>query len=40
MGHENEKAGQSDGAEFARAGIATSLAFGLGSDTRGSVGYY
>ncbi len=40
MGHENEKAGQSDGAEYARAGIATSLAFGLGSDTRGSVGYY
>ncbi|MFW2065490.1 TonB-dependent receptor [Acinetobacter johnsonii] len=40
MGHENEKAGQHDGAEYARAGIATSLAFGLGSDTRGSVGYY
>lgn len=40
MSHENEKAGQSDGAEFARAGIASSLAFGLDTDTRGTVSYY
>ncbi|WP_171430373.1 TonB-dependent receptor [Acinetobacter lactucae] len=40
MGHENEKAGQSKGAEYARAGIASSLAFGLGTATRGTLSYY
>ena len=29
MGHMNEKAGQSDGAEYKRAGIAPSITFGL-----------
>lgn len=40
MGHENEKVGQSDGAEYARAGIASSLAFGLDTATRGTLSYY
>ncbi|WP_224973945.1 TonB-dependent receptor [Acinetobacter oleivorans] len=40
MGHENEKAGANNGAEYARAGIASSLAFGLGSATRGTLSYY
>ncbi len=40
MGHENEKAGQTDGAEFARAGIASSLAFGLDSATRATLSHY
>lgn len=40
MGHENEKAGANDGAEYARAGIASSLAFGLDSATRGTLSYY
>lgn len=40
MGHENEKAGQKDGAEFARAGIASSLAFGLDSATRATLSHY
>ncbi|QWZ60544.1 TonB-dependent siderophore receptor [Acinetobacter pittii] len=40
MGHENEKAGQSNGAEYARAGIASSLAFGLDTATRGTLSYY
>ncbi|MCJ8161048.1 TonB-dependent receptor [Acinetobacter zhairhuonensis] len=40
MGHENEKAGQSDGAEYARVGIAPSIAFGLGSPNRATLSYY
>ncbi|MGF2880812.1 TonB-dependent siderophore receptor [Acinetobacter johnsonii] len=40
MGHHNEKAGQSDGAEYARAGIAPSITFGLDSDTRATLSYY
>ncbi|WP_343568597.1 TonB-dependent siderophore receptor [Acinetobacter sp.] len=40
MGHENEKAGSNDGAEYARAGIASSLAFGLDTATRGTLSYY
>lgn len=40
MGHENEKAGANNGAEYARAGIASSLAFGLDSATRGTLSYY
>lgn len=40
MGHHNEKAGQSDGAEYARAGIAPSITFGLDRDTRATLSYY
>ncbi len=40
MGHQNEKAGQSNGAEYKRAGIAPSIAFGLDSATRATLGYY
>ena len=40
MGHHNEKAGQADGAEYARAGIAPSITFGLDSDTRATLSYY
>lgn len=40
MGHENEKPGQHNGAEFARAGLASSLAFGLDTATRGTFSYY
>ncbi len=40
MGHENEKADANNGAEYARAGIASSLAFGLDSATRGTLSYY
>ncbi|MEG1697370.1 MAG: TonB-dependent siderophore receptor [Acinetobacter sp.] len=40
MGHQNEKAGQQDGAEYKRAGIAPSITFGLDTATRGTLGYY
>ena len=40
MGHHNEKAGQKDGAEYARVGIAPSITFGLDSDTRATLSYY
>ena len=40
MGHENEKASSNNGAEYARAGIASSLAFGLDTATRGTISYY
>lgn len=40
MGHQNEKAGQKDGAEYARVGIAPSITFGLDSDTRATLSYY
>ena len=40
MGHHNDKAGQSDGTEYARAGIAPSITFGLDSDTRATLSYY
>ena len=40
MGHHNEKAGQADGAEYARVGIAPSITFGLDSDTRATLSYY
>ncbi|UUM28641.1 TonB-dependent siderophore receptor [Acinetobacter colistiniresistens] len=40
MGHQNEKAGQHDGAEYKRAGIAPSISFGLDSATRGTLSYY
>jgi len=40
MGHQNEKAGQSNGAEYKRAGIAPSISFGLDTATRGTLSYY
>ncbi|WP_347455320.1 TonB-dependent receptor domain-containing protein [Acinetobacter thermotolerans] len=40
MGHHNEKAGQKDGAEYKRAGIAPSITFGLDTPTRATLGYY
>lgn len=40
MGHQNDKAGQSDGAEYKRAGIAPSIAFGLDTPTRATLSYY
>ncbi|WP_411685970.1 TonB-dependent receptor [Acinetobacter pseudolwoffii] len=40
MGHQNEKAGQKDGAEYKRAGIAPSITFGLDTPTRATLGYY
>ncbi len=39
MGHENDKPGQSNGAEYARVGIAPSLALGLGSANRATLSY-
>ena len=40
MGHHNDKAGQENGTEYARAGIAPSITFGLDSDTRATLSYY
>jgi catecholate siderophore receptor len=40
MGHQNDKAGQNDGAEYKRVGIAPSISFGLDSDTRATLSYY
>lgn len=40
LGHQNEKAGQSDGAEYKRAGIAPSIALGLGTANRAVLSYY
>ena len=40
MGHQNEKAGQSDGAEYNRVGIAPSITFGLDTATRATLSYY
>ena len=40
MGHQNNKAGQDDGAEYKRAGIAPSITFGLDTDTRATLSYY
>jgi len=40
MGHQNEKAGQKDGAEYKRVGIAPSISFGLDTPTRGTLSYY
>ncbi|MFV5369991.1 TonB-dependent siderophore receptor [Acinetobacter junii] len=40
MGHENEKPGQSNGAEYSRVGIAPSLVLGLGSPNRATLSYY
>lgn len=40
MGHQNEKAGQKDGAEYKRFGIAPSVTFGLDRPTRTTLSYY
>lgn len=40
MGHHNNKAGQKDGAEYARVGIAPSITFGLDTATRATLSYY
>lgn len=40
MGHENDKAGQKDGAEYQRWGIAPSIAFGMGTSNRATLSYY
>jgi catecholate siderophore receptor len=40
MGHHNEKAGQADGTEYARFGIAPSITFGLDTATRATLSYY
>ncbi|MCG2573182.1 TonB-dependent siderophore receptor [Acinetobacter sp. ME22] len=40
MGHQNDKPGSIDGAEYNRVGIAPSLAWGLGTATRGTLSYY
>ena len=40
MGHQNEKAGQKDGAEYKRFGIAPSITLGLNSPTRATLSYY
>lgn len=40
LGHKNEKAGQADGAEYARAGVAPSITLGLDTATRATLSYY
>ena len=40
MGHQNDKPGSIDGAEYNRVGIAPSIAWGLGTATRGTLSYY
>jgi catecholate siderophore receptor len=40
LGHQNEKAGQANGAEYKRAGIAPSMTFGLDTATRATLSYY
>lgn len=40
LGHQNEKPGQTDGAEYKRAGIAPSIALGLGTANRAVLSYY
>ncbi|WP_434058047.1 TonB-dependent receptor [Acinetobacter thutiue] len=40
MGHENNKAGQDNGAEYKLAGIAPSISIGLGTPTRATLSYY
>ncbi|MBF7692377.1 TonB-dependent receptor [Acinetobacter pollinis] len=40
MGHQNEKPGEKDGAEYNRVGIAPSIVFGLGTPTRARLSYY
>ncbi|MBF7696414.1 TonB-dependent receptor [Acinetobacter rathckeae] len=40
MGHQNTKAGQKDGAEYNRVGIAPSIVFGTNSPTKATLSYY
>ncbi|QIO04979.1 TonB-dependent receptor [Acinetobacter shaoyimingii] len=40
LGHMNDKAGQHDGAEYQRVGIAPSITFGLDTPTRATLSYY
>ncbi|WP_246996070.1 TonB-dependent receptor, partial [Acinetobacter baumannii] len=40
LGHQNEKAVQSNGAEYKRVGIAPSITFGLDTPTRATLSYY
>lgn len=40
LGHHNEKAGQHDGAEYSRVGIAPSISFGLDTPNRATLSYY
>ena len=40
LGHQNDKPGQHDGADYARVGVAPSITFGLDSDTRATLSYY
>ncbi|KAA8733324.1 TonB-dependent siderophore receptor [Acinetobacter qingfengensis] len=40
MAHQNDKAGQTNGAEYKRIGIAPSVAFGLGTANRATLSYY
>lgn len=40
MGHQNDKPGQRNGAEYSRAGIAPSIVFGTDSATKATFSYY
>ncbi|MCF8998615.1 TonB-dependent receptor [Acinetobacter nectaris] len=40
MGHQNDKPGEQNGAEYNRVGIAPSIVFGLGTPTRARLSYY
>ena len=40
MGHENDKAGAKNGADYQRWGIAPSITFGINNPTRATLGYY
>lgn len=40
LGHQNTKAGQDDGAEYKRFGIAPSITFGLDTPNRATLSYY
>lgn len=40
FGHQNNKPGQTDGAEYNRAGIAPSITFGVDSPTKATLSYY
>ncbi|MCF9033440.1 TonB-dependent receptor [Acinetobacter nectaris] len=40
MGHQNTKAGQQDGAQYNRVGIAPSITFGTNSPTKATLSYY
>jgi catecholate siderophore receptor len=40
LGHHNEKAGQHNGAEYSRVGIAPSVTFGMDTPNRATLSYY